>query len=182
MTASPNHHRSAAGRPSGSSRTAEGKSSNAHPTHGEAAGEDAAVGPRGDARSAESAWSREVITIRSVTDPEGGAGMDPDEEAAVAIGRAAERTLLVFVNGNLDAKDDPTRVDEARKSRVDARRNRTRARRTPPVHEQTKRRVHRSTRRAAPSHRPRDREHRRHVHTKTTPRVVRLSVGASAPV
>lgn len=42
--------------------------------------------------------------------------MDPDEEAAVAIGRAAERTLLVFVNGNLDAKDDPTRVDEAREN------------------------------------------------------------------
>ena len=45
--ASPNHHRSAAGRPSGSSRTAEGKSSNAHPTcTAKRPGEDAAVGVR----------------------------------------------------------------------------------------------------------------------------------------
>ena len=40
--------------------------------------------------------------------------MDPDEEAAVAIGRDAERTLLVF--GKLDAKDDPTRVGEPREN------------------------------------------------------------------
>ena len=66
--------------------------------------------------SAESACSREVITMRSVTDPEGGAGMDPDEEAAVAIGRAAERTLLVFGKLLIDAKDAPTRVGEPREN------------------------------------------------------------------